>query len=191
VRSSPHASCGLDGTYEASRAPELIDKLLDSTLDALLESEADPEHDVRDDDTDVDAQIREILAQRLAPAPSSGLRSAGFSTAKAVNKGCASRSAPSSQSGLAAGSAGQMAACHGGGCTSEDLALVHWGSRLSELVNCRRDVSLEMAQRLGQAFRNGTRFWMALQMQRNIWLADRRNKNKISVSPLEWTPNAA
>jgi addiction module HigA family antidote len=54
---------------------------------------------------------------------------------------------------------------------------------LSELVNCRRDVSLEMAQRLGQAFRNGTRFWMALQMQRDIWLAER--ENKITVLPVK------
>ena len=34
---------------------------------------------------------------------------------------------------------------------------------LSELVNERRSVSVEMAQRLGQAFGNGTRFWMTLQ----------------------------
>jgi addiction module HigA family antidote len=78
------------------------------------------------------------------------------------------------------------------GMTITDLA-DHLGvtrASLSELVNCRRDVSLEMAQRLGQAFRNGTRFWMALQMQRDIWLAERKKK-KISVSPIKWTPNAA
>jgi addiction module HigA family antidote len=77
------------------------------------------------------------------------------------------------------------------GMTITDLA-DHLGvtrASLSELVNCRRDVSLEMAQRLGQAFRNGTRFWMALQMQRDIWFAER--KRKISVSPIKWTPNAA
>jgi plasmid maintenance system antidote protein VapI len=30
-----------------------------------------------------------------------------------------------------------------------------------------------MAQRLGQAFGNGTRFWMTLQMQYDIWEAER------------------
>jgi addiction module HigA family antidote len=44
---------------------------------------------------------------------------------------------------------------------------------LSELVNERRSVSIEMAQRLGQAFGNGTRFWMTLQMQYDIWEAER------------------
>ncbi|MBY0224331.1 MAG: HigA family addiction module antidote protein [Hyphomicrobium sp.] len=44
---------------------------------------------------------------------------------------------------------------------------------LSELVNERRSVSVEMAQRLGQAFGNGTRFWMMLQMQYDIWEAER------------------
>lgn len=53
---------------------------------------------------------------------------------------------------------------------------------LSELVNGNRSISLEMAQRLGQAFQNGTRFWMALQMQRDIWLAER--DSKICIRPL-------
>ncbi len=44
---------------------------------------------------------------------------------------------------------------------------------LSELVNERRSVSVEMAQRLGQAFGNGTRFWMTLQMQYDIWEVER------------------
>ena len=68
------------------------------------------------------------------------------------------------------------------GMTITDLAS-HLGvsrAALSELVNCKRDVSLEMAQRLGQAFRNGTRFWMALQMQRDIWLAEQKTT---STSP--------
>jgi addiction module HigA family antidote len=72
------------------------------------------------------------------------------------------------------------------GMTITDLA-DHLGvtrASLSELVNCRRDLSLEMAQRLGQAFRNGTRFWWALQAQRDIWFAE-RNK-KIRVKPVKW-----
>ena len=39
---------------------------------------------------------------------------------------------------------------------------------LSELVNEKRSVSMEMAQRLGKAFGNGARFWLALQMQYDL-----------------------
>ena len=61
---------------------------------------------------------------------------------------------------------------------------------LSELVNEKRSVSLEMAQRLGKAFGNGTRFWLALQMQHDIWHAERTST--ITVKRLKWkTSNAA
>lgn len=60
---------------------------------------------------------------------------------------------------------------------------------LSELVNERRDVSLEMAQRLGQAFGNGARFWMALQMQFDLWNAER--DNTINIGRLRWRNEAA
>lgn len=76
------------------------------------------------------------------------------------------------------------------GMTITDLA-EHLGvtrASLSELVNCKRDLSLEMAQRLGQAFRNGTRFWLSLQMQRDIWLAERNSR--VSVKPIDWKPDA-
>ena len=56
------------------------------------------------------------------------------------------------------------------GMTIKDLA-EHLGvSRvaLSEVINERRAVSIEMAQRLGKAFGNGTRFWLNLQMQHDI-----------------------
>ena len=53
---------------------------------------------------------------------------------------------------------------------------------LSDLVNEKRAVSVEMAQRLGQAFRNGTRFWMTLQMQLDIWEAER--EGDIIVKPV-------
>ena len=72
--------------------------------------------------------------------------------------------------------------------TIKDLA-AHLGvsrASLSELVNGNRTLSLEMAQRLGQAFRNGTRFWVALQVQRDIWLAER--SSSISVKPIEFRP---
>jgi antitoxin HigA-1 len=78
------------------------------------------------------------------------------------------------------------------GMTIKDLA-AHLGvSRvaLSELVNEKRSVSIEMAQRLGKALGNGSRFWLALQMQHDIWHAERAAK--ISVKPLKWkTANAA
>jgi addiction module HigA family antidote len=76
--------------------------------------------------------------------------------------------------------------------TIKDLARHLGVSRvaLSELVNEKRDVSLEMAQRLGKAFGNGTRFWLALQMQHDIWHAEQTNK--VAVKPLKWkTSNAA
>ena len=60
---------------------------------------------------------------------------------------------------------------------------------LSELLNERRSVSLEMAQKLGQAFQNGTRFWLALQMQFDIWKAEQANQ--IKVAPLEWNEEDA
>lgn len=55
---------------------------------------------------------------------------------------------------------------------------------LSELVHEKRDVSLDMAQRLGQAFGNGARFWLALQMQRDIWVAER--ESRINVQRIHW-----
>ena len=70
--------------------------------------------------------------------------------------------------------------------TIKDLARHLGVSRvaLSELVNEKRAVSLEMAQRLGQAFGNGPRFWLALQMQRDIWHAEQTSK--VAVRPLKW-----
>jgi addiction module HigA family antidote len=77
------------------------------------------------------------------------------------------------------------------GMTIKDLA-AHLGvSRvaLSEVVNERRGVSAEMARRLGKAFGNGARFWLALQMQHDLWHAEQRSK--ITVKPLNWKRAAA
>jgi len=60
---------------------------------------------------------------------------------------------------------------------------------LSRLINEKSDVSVEMAQRLGQAFGNGARYWLALQMQRDLWEA--QQASAIKVSPLNWKANAA
>lgn len=55
---------------------------------------------------------------------------------------------------------------------------------LSELVHEKRDVSVEMAQRLGAAFGNGARFWLALQMKRDLWKAEQANL--VAVERLHW-----
>jgi addiction module HigA family antidote len=77
------------------------------------------------------------------------------------------------------------------GMTIKDLAKHLGVSRvaLSELVNGRRSVSLETAQRRGKAFGNGTRFWLALQMQHDIWHAERHTS--IAVAPLNWKSTQA
>ncbi|MEM8787052.1 MAG: HigA family addiction module antitoxin [Pseudomonadota bacterium] len=60
---------------------------------------------------------------------------------------------------------------------------------LSNLINEKRAVSTEMAIRLGKAFGNGARFWLALQMQRDIW--ERQLKDQPDVKPLNWDTEAA
>ena len=60
---------------------------------------------------------------------------------------------------------------------------------LSDLIHEKRAVSVEMAQRLGQAFKNGTRFWLALQMQRDIWEAEQ--DSGIVVKPIRRKSRAA
>jgi len=68
----------------------------------------------------------------------------------------------------------------------------HLGVRrqtLSPLIHGRRAVSVEMAQRLGKAFGNGARFWLALQMQYEIWRAEK--DRPVDVAPLNWKANTA
>ena len=70
--------------------------------------------------------------------------------------------------------------------TIKDLAQ-HLGvarASLSELLHERRSLSLEMAQRLGLAFGNGARFWLALQLQHDLWHVER--KPAIDVARLDW-----
>ncbi len=59
---------------------------------------------------------------------------------------------------------------------------------LSRLVNEHASVSLEMAQRLGQAFQNGARYWISLQVQHDLWLVA-ENQKKIDVKPLKMKAN--
>lgn len=60
---------------------------------------------------------------------------------------------------------------------------------LSGLINERKSVSMEMAQRLGLAFGNKARFWLALQMQYDSWHAE--NTLSVDVAPLDWDDQAA
>ena len=72
------------------------------------------------------------------------------------------------------------------GITVDQLA-AHLGVKraaLSDLINEKKRVSLEMAIRLGQAFRNGARFWYALQAQHDLWYEER--ETDINIEPLQW-----
>lgn len=60
---------------------------------------------------------------------------------------------------------------------------------LSDLMHEKRSVSLQMAQRLGKAFGNGARFWLALQLQHDLWHAERGSK--INVDPIDWRDSQA
>ena len=55
---------------------------------------------------------------------------------------------------------------------------------ISKLLREEASVSTDMAIRLGAAFQNGARFWLALQMQHDLWIAERNNKTK--VEPIIW-----
>lgn len=72
------------------------------------------------------------------------------------------------------------------GMTVGDLA-GHLGvtrATLSDLLNERKDVSQIMAIRLGKAFRNGTRFWLALQLQYDLWKLEQEEVYRVDVQPL-------
>ena len=77
------------------------------------------------------------------------------------------------------------------GMTITDLAK-HLGvsrTALSQVVNEKHDVSVIMAQRLGQAFGTGSRFWIALQMHYDLWQAEQLNS--IAVERLRWNDGEA
>lgn len=58
-------------------------------------------------------------------------------------------------------------------------------AEISNLLEGRTGVTTDMAVRLGQALRNGARFWLALQMQRDLWTAERMRS--VHVRALDWT----
>ena len=55
---------------------------------------------------------------------------------------------------------------------------------LSDLVNEKKSVSLDMAQKLGRAFGNGARFWLTLQLQYDLWHAEQ--DGAVDVDPIKW-----
>jgi antitoxin HigA-1 len=60
--------------------------------------------------------------------------------------------------------------------------------RLSDVLAERRPVSLDLARRLGKAFGNGARYWLALQMQHDVWAAE--CEGSIEVAPIPFPVGA-
>lgn len=60
---------------------------------------------------------------------------------------------------------------------------------ISNLMNERTGISVDMAVRLGQAFKNGARFWLSLQMQHDLW--EKHQEAVPKVSPLDWQDHNA
>lgn len=55
---------------------------------------------------------------------------------------------------------------------------------LADLLAERRSVDRAMAQRLGQAFGHGARYWLGLQVQHDLWHSD--YDGPLAVQPLTW-----
>jgi addiction module HigA family antidote len=60
---------------------------------------------------------------------------------------------------------------------------------MSEVIHERRGLSTDMAIRLGRALQNGARFWLALQMQHDLWKEEA--KFSANVAPIAWSSDAA
>ena len=55
---------------------------------------------------------------------------------------------------------------------------------LEELLEERRPVTFDLAQRLGAALGSGTRYWLGLQIQHDLWLA--REAEPVRIKPVAW-----
>jgi addiction module HigA family antidote len=53
---------------------------------------------------------------------------------------------------------------------------------LEAILAERRPIKLALAQRLGVALGTGARYWLALQMQRDVWMAERTAP--VAIAPL-------
>lgn len=62
---------------------------------------------------------------------------------------------------------------------------------VSELVNQKKPVTQDMAIRLGKALRTGTRYWLAMQLQYDLWHDIPLRAKGIDVTPLKIGSNAA
>jgi addiction module HigA family antidote len=58
--------------------------------------------------------------------------------------------------------------------------------RLSSLLAEGRPVTLDLAVRLGAALGHGSRYWLGLQVQHDIWRAEQAMP--ASVTPVRWPP---
>ena len=52
---------------------------------------------------------------------------------------------------------------------------------LSELINTRRNVSIEMALRLAKAFKTTPEYWLNMQTQYDLWQFRRRKFNEVMI----------
>ncbi|MEZ5923875.1 MAG: HigA family addiction module antitoxin [Hyphomicrobiaceae bacterium] len=70
------------------------------------------------------------------------------------------------------------------GITAAELA-EHLGvptRKLDAILDERRGIKLDLAQRLGVALGTGARYWLALQMQHDVWMAERMAP--VSIAPI-------
>lgn len=72
------------------------------------------------------------------------------------------------------------------GMTVEQFAQ-HIGQKrasVSELINGRKPVSQDMAIRLGKALKTGARYWLAMQLQYDLWYEIPQRSREIDVAPI-------
>jgi addiction module HigA family antidote len=50
---------------------------------------------------------------------------------------------------------------------------------LSELLNCRTNISTEMAIRIGKAFNTSPEMWLNMQLKYNLYHAENQNRVKV------------
>ena len=60
---------------------------------------------------------------------------------------------------------------------------------LAALLDERRPITFEIAQRLGAALGSGTRYWLGLQAQHDIWRAG--NAAPMTLAPVAWQDGRA
>lgn len=79
------------------------------------------------------------------------------------------------------------------GLTSRQLAadLDVTPSRISEIVNGKRAISAETALRLGLFFKMEPRFWLNLQMEYDMRMAERTLRSQVKPRIRTFTPMAA